>query len=216
MEIECSSEEGTKNETQAEPPLPCMDGLPETNSGVENSNCVNGSPLNSIKNGEPNVSKNGEPNVSKNGQPSPEPAKNGLPPSQSPKGSGTLFRFFSPVTPGSKTTTVEHSKTPSKDDGKTPSKDDGRTPSKDDGRTPSKDSGDVVGSPCTPINTKTSPGGSANGETPNPGTVSSSGMKTTTPRRNTPGRKLSVEEKLKREEERVRKQKEKVIEVKIY
>jgi hypothetical protein len=185
MEIECSSEEGTKSETQADPPLPCMDGVPETNSDVENSNCVNGSPLNSIK--------NGEPNGSKNGQPSPEPAKDGLPSSQSPKGSGTLFSFFSPVTPSSKTTTVEHSKTPSKgdgrtpskddgktpskDDGRTPSTDDGRTPSKDDGRTPSKDSGDVVGSPCTPVNTKTSPDGSANGETPNPGTVSSSGMK---------------------------------------
>jgi hypothetical protein len=151
METGCSSEDGSK--AQATPPLPFMDGLLETD--VNNSNCVNSSPINS---------KNGVRNTSINDHPSSKCTKNSLPSNQSPKGSGTLLRFFQPVTPGSKTSAaVVHSETPTQGGDKTPSKD-----------------GNAVGRPCTPVNAKTSPAGSAmagNVETPSPGTVSSDDMK---------------------------------------
>ena len=189
METEILLEDGSKSETQPDPPL-SMDELQETKTVAQNLNCVNGS----LKNSTDVVRCSNDKSQSLL-----KPTTNHLDASQSPKESAALLKFFKPVSPSSKVSSAddaEHSKTPSKDGNETSNE------------TPLKD-----GRSCTPVNTKTSPDGDGtsmviNLETPSPGNVLSSNTKTT-PRRETPGRKLSVEEKLKREDERLRRRKEK-------
>ena len=141
--------ESTSNEDlPTDPPLPFVNGLPETQFDFKKSMCVNSDLLNSS---------NAVASSGQNGEPSPKLAKKS-PPSNSAKvtESGTLFKFLKPVTSGTKTC-GEDLKTPSKDNGKTALEDDV-----------------IVCSPCTPVNTKISPdniGIVANGATPSPGAI---------------------------------------------
>lgn len=108
--VECQFE----HKSEAIPPLPAMvDLTPETKSDVESIisvNCSNSTMLNG--DGALNSNMNGQHDGDKKGLPSCIPPKG--------KDGATLFKFFKPVTPGLKNTSVENlKKTPSENDGKT-------------------------------------------------------------------------------------------------